>query len=164
MSLPVPALIFRRVTFDMVQPNRSRCAIRPPVGEPHLGTRRQTGDRSRRETMVAHIGVGSLIDHVVGMFGAEQTRHGLDPVVEKVQSDLRRSRAEPGKPLIADLRAKPVLPGMARTGVVNADPGRGFQPRAQNILGLGDKVREVLVRQANPTIPWRDASTGNPLS
>ena len=91
--------------------------------------------------MFAHIGVGCVIQCVIGMTGAEQ--------IEAVQPVLRGPRAEPGKPLIADLRTKPVLPGMARAGIINADPGRRLQPRAQNSLGLGNEVSVVLVRQAN---------------
>src|SRR5208282_51710 len=64
-------------------------------------------------------------------------------------------RAEPSEPLIADLRAKPVLSGMPRAGVVHRDPGRCFQSRAQNILGFGDEPRVVLVQQADQ-LPLRD--------
>jgi hypothetical protein len=47
---------------------------------------------------------------------------------------------------------------MARTGVVNGDPGRCFQTRAQNILGLGDEPLVVFVQQAIQ-LPLRKRNT-----
>src|SRR5208282_6577002 len=101
------------------------------VAEPCLRFGRQTGDRGRWKALVSHVVVSGVIEHVVSMPGTEQ--------VEEVHSALRGPRAEPSEPLIADLRAKPVLPAMPRAGVVHADPGRCFQSRAQDILGFGDE-------------------------
>ena len=69
--------------------------------------------------------------------------------IKEIHAALRGPSSEPGKPFIADLRAEAVLPGMARAGVVHADPGRCLQPRTQNILGFGDQRLVVLIQQAN---------------
>src|SRR5450631_1835736 len=111
------------------------------VAEPRLRFSLQTGDRGRWQALVSHVVVSGVIEYVIGVSGAQQ--------IEEVQSALRGPRAKPGEPFIADLRAKPVLPGMTRTSVVHADPGRCLQSRAQNILGFGDEPLMVLVQQAN---------------
>ena len=111
------------------------------VAEPCLRFSLQTGDRGRWQALVSHVVVSGVVEHVVSVAGAEQ--------IEEVQPALRGPRAEPGEPLIADLRAKPVLPGMPRAGVVNCDPGRCFQPRAQNLVGFGDQPLMVFIQQAN---------------
>ena len=118
--------------------------MRPPCGlvaEPRLRFGLQKGDRGRWQPMVSHVVVGRVVENIVGVSGAQQ--------IEEVQPALRGPRAKPGEPFIADLRAKPVLPGMTRTGVVDADPGRCFQSRAQNILGFGNEPLVLVVQQAN---------------
>jgi hypothetical protein len=117
------------------------------VAEPRLRFSLQTGDRGRWQALLSHVVVSGVVEHVVSVPRAEQ--------IEEVQPALRGPRAEPGEPLIADLRAKPVLPGMTRAGVVHADPGRCFQPRTQNILGFGDEPIVVFVQQTNQ-LPLRD--------
>jgi len=130
-----------------------KCHPRGLIGEPRLWARRQKRDGGGRETMLAHIGIRRVIEHVIGMPGAEQ--------VEEIQPALRGPRAEPGEPLVADLCAKPVLPGMACTGIVDADPGRCFQPRAQDIPGFGDQPLMVFVQQPNQ-LPLRDRNPHRP--
>ena len=68
--------------------------------------------------------------------------------IEEIQPALRGARAEPGEPVIADLRAKPVLAGMARTGIVRRHIGRGLQPGPQNRLCFADELVLFVGQQA----------------
>jgi hypothetical protein len=53
--------------------------------------------------------------------------------IKEVQPGLCGARAEPGKAVVADLRAKPVLGLMPSAGIVERDPRRCRQSRAQHI-------------------------------
>jgi hypothetical protein len=102
------------------------------VAEPCLRFGLQTGDRGRGQALVSHVVVSVVVEHVVSVAGAEQ--------VEEVQPALRRPRAEPGKPLIADLRAKAVRRFMPRAGVVHRYPRRRLQSGAQHVPRFGHEV------------------------
>src|SRR5437764_15465004 len=80
-------------------------------------------DQRSGQRMIAHVVQGRVVDHIVGMAGTQQ--------VEEVQTTLAASRAEPGERVIADLRTDGVRATVARTGVVDADPLRRLQSRAQ---------------------------------
>ena len=57
-------------------------------------------------------------------------------MIEEVQPALARPGAEPGKIVVADLRAEAVLASMACTGVVHRDPGRRPQACPQYVTVL----------------------------
>src|SRR5258708_25226773 len=84
------------------------------AAEPRLRFGLQTGERGRWQALVSHVVVSGVVEHGVNLTGAEQ--------IEEVQPALRGPRTEPGEPLIADLRAKPILAGMTPTGIVHGDP------------------------------------------
>ena len=73
-----------------------------------------------------HIVQRRLVDDRVGMPDTQQ--------IEEVQPALARPRGEPGKVVVADLRAEAVLAGVTRTGVVHRDPRRRLQAGAQHKL------------------------------
>ena len=72
------------------------------VGEPRPWFRPQTGDRGRWQALVSHVVICGIVQHVIGMAGAQQ--------IQEVQPAFRRPGAKPCEPVIADLRAKAVLP------------------------------------------------------
>src|ERR1700722_16519230 len=90
--------------------------------------------------MLAHVIVGRVIEHVVGMAGTQE--------IKEVQPALRRAGAEPGEPVIADLSAETVLAGVARASVVDRDKWRGLQPGAQNVLCFADEIHVFVGQQA----------------
>ncbi len=96
------------------------------IGEPHLSMGGQPMDDGPCQGTPAHIVQRRVVDDIVGVSGTQQ--------VEEVQPALARPRAEPGEVVIADLRAEPVLAGMARAGVVHRDPTRGLQAGPQHIM------------------------------
>ena len=87
-----------------------------PVGEAALGMRGQPVDDGAGQILPAHVGYRRLVDHVVGVAGAQ--------AVEEVGARLRQAGAEGGEPAVADLCGDTVAPGMEGAGVVDADPGR----------------------------------------
>ena len=108
-----------------------------PIGKVPLIGRGQAGDRRASQFAAAHIIERRVVQHVIGMSGARQ--------IEEVQPALRCARAEPGKAVIADPRAKPVPGLVPGTGISAADafrhigslrdpigrhPGRRRQPGA----------------------------------
>ena len=103
--------------------------------------------------MLAHVGERRVIDDVVGVSGAQQ--------VEEVQPALAAGGAEPGEPVVADLRADAVGAAMARAGVVHRDPGRRLQPGAQNLAGLRQEA-VLLVGQQAHDLPLGDADADRP--
>ena len=74
----------------------------------------QPGDEGGRQCVVAHIGEGHVVQHEVGVAGAQQ--------IQEVQSALRLPRAEPGEPVIADLCAEAVARLMPSSGVIDRYP------------------------------------------
>jgi hypothetical protein len=72
----------------------------------------QTGDQRGSQSAAAHVVEGPVVQHEVGMTGTQQ--------VEEVQPGLRRSRAEPGEAVVADLCTKPFL-ALCRVPVSSTD-------------------------------------------
>lgn len=120
---------------------------RLPISEVGLWVSHQAADQRRRQGMLAHIAVGRLVEHVIGMAGTEQFK--------EVQPAFGCACAKPGEPVIADLRAKAVLGLVPRTGVVDRDIRRCLQPRPQNILRFRDETCLIPVQQADQ-MPFRD--------
>ena len=100
----------------------------------------QPGDRRRRQGVLSHIAISRLVENVIGVTGAQQ--------VEEIQPAFRCAGREPGEPVIADLRAKPVLAGMPRAGVIDGEIRRCLQPGAQNVLGFSHEIRLPISQQA----------------
>ncbi len=76
--------------------------------------------------------------------------------VEEVQTTLAARRAEPGERVVADLRTDGVRAAVARTGVVDADPLRCLQSRAQHLAGLRQKI-VLLINQQTHHLALGDA-------
>ncbi len=102
------------------------------VGEPGLSMAGEPGDCRPGEMMLAQIGEGLGIDHVILMTRPQE--------VEKVAPALREGGAEPGEMRVADLGAEAVLPLVARRGIVERDPGRARQPGPQHLARLAEKA------------------------
>src|SRR5476651_224940 len=100
--------------------------------------------------MAPHVAVSGIVQNVICMTSTKQ--------IEKVQPALRWPRTEPCEPVIADLRAKSILPGMARARVVGGHERRGCKPGTQNILGFREEVI-VLFRQQPLHLTLRDRHT-----
>jgi len=75
------------------------------------------------------------------MAGAQQ--------LKKVETALRSAAAEPGELRIADLGAEAVLGLVARTGVVDGDPGGIGKPGPQHVAGLRQEALLAGDQQAN---------------
>ena len=103
--------------------------------------RGQSLDERSGQRMLAHVVQGRVVDHIVGVAGAQQ--------VEEVQPALAARRAEPGEVVVADLRADAVGAAVARTGVVHGDPVRRLQPGAQHLAGLRQEVVLPVDQQAH---------------
>jgi hypothetical protein len=84
------------------------------------------------EAMLGHIDQGRVVDDIIGMAGAQ--------AVQKVQAAFRLRRLERGEEVIADLGADAVAALVARAGVIDADPVRRRQPRAQHVARLVEKI------------------------
>jgi hypothetical protein len=67
------------------------------VGKSPPLVRRQSLDQRSGQGMFAHVLQGRVVNHIVGVTGAQQ--------VEKVEAALATCRAEPGEVVIADLRS-----------------------------------------------------------
>ena len=74
------------------------------------------------------------------MAGAQQ--------IEEVQPALRWPCAEPGEPVVADLRAEAVRYFVPCAGVIDRYPGRGLQSGAQHVAVFGKEVVMLLGQQA----------------
>src|SRR6266700_1795327 len=79
------------------------------VGEVCPGLRRQLADHGSGKRTATHVAQRRIIDHVVGVSSAQQ--------IEEVHTALAGPRAEPGESVVADLRAKAILSGVARAGI-----------------------------------------------
>ena len=111
------------------------------IGEGAIGMLGQAGDDGSGERPCAHIGQRFGIDDVIAVTGAQQ--------FEEVETALGAGGAEPGELRVADLGAEAVLGFVARTGVVDGDPGRALQAGTQHAAGF---VQEALLagdQQAN---------------
>jgi hypothetical protein len=75
---------------------------------------RQASDDGSGERTLAHVAQCHIIDHVIGISGAQQ--------IEEVPAALAIGRAEPGKVFVADLGAKAVGGFMSRPSVVGDVP------------------------------------------
>ncbi len=89
----------------------------------------------------AHIIQRGFVDDIVGVSRAQQ--------IEEVQPALARPGAEPGEVVVADLRAEGILAGMACTGIVDRDPGRGLQAGPQHLTALSEEVVLTIDQQAH---------------
>ena len=118
-----------------------------PVGEAALGVRGQPVDDRAGQMVPAHVGQRRLVDHVVGMTGAQ--------AVEEVRARLRQAGAEGGEPAVADLRGHAVAPGVAGARVVDADPGRARETGTQDLPVLGRECVEPTGEQPHH-LPLRD--------
>ena len=120
------------------------------IGEARLPLGRQAADHRPGERAAAHVGQRRVVDHVVGVAGAQQ--------VEEVEPALGRPRAEPGEVVVADLRAEAVAASVACAGVVHRDPGSGLQPRPQHVTAFDQKTVLAIDQQPHH-LALRDAET-----
>jgi hypothetical protein len=121
------------------------------IGKLFVGVFREPGNSRPGECMFAHIGQGGIVDHVIGVPGAQQ--------VEEVQSALASRRAEPV--VVANLRADAVGAFVAGTSVVHCDPTGRLQTRAQHITCFGQEC--ILVGdQHTHDLPLGDVHTNRP--
>jgi hypothetical protein len=102
------------------------------VGKLPLGVRCQLPDHRSGQVVFPPVLQRRVMDDAVGMAATQQ--------LQEVQPALASSGAEPGKVVVADLRADGVGAAVARAGVVHRDPAGGLQPRLQHLLVLGQKV------------------------
>ena len=117
------------------------------IGEISLVTRVQTRDVRERQAMGPHVGQGCLVHRKVAMPGAQQ--------IENVQPALRRARAEPGEPIVADLRAVAVRDLMAGTGVVDRNPRCTSKPGTKHVATFRQELIVPLGQQPLH-LPLRD--------
>ena len=96
------------------------------------GLRRQLADHGSGEGTATHVAQGRIIDHVVGVSGAQQ--------IEEVQPALAGPRAEPGEAVVTDLCAEAILSGVARASIVHRDPCRRLQASPQHLTVLDEEV------------------------
>ena len=101
------------------------------IGEAAVEVAGEPGNRRRGEMMLAHIGQGLGVDHVILVTGAQQ--------FEEVAPALRAGGAEPGEVCVADLGAEAVLRLVARRGIIHRDPGGARQAGAQHLARLAEK-------------------------
>ena len=97
--------------------------------------------------MLSHVGVGRVVEHVIGMTGAKQ--------FEEIQPAFGCTGAEPGESVIADLRAETVTGLMPCACVVNRNVRRCLQSGAQNILRFGGELL-LLIGQETLELTLRD--------
>ena len=86
------------------------------VGEVPVRMAGQGRDDRTGQGALAHVGQRLGIDHVIGVAGPQH--------LQEVQPALRGSGREGGEVIVADLGAVAVPVFVARTRVVDADPGR----------------------------------------
>lgn len=116
-----------------------------------IGMVRQQLGHPGAESAVAHIGERFGVDHIIGVAGAQQ--------IEEVVPALRTGRSEPGEMVVADMGAKAVLCLVACAGIVDPQPGRTAQARAQYVAALVEK--SVLPGGQQPHhLPLRDRDAG----
>jgi hypothetical protein len=101
------------------------------IGEPCPLMCGQLMDGRSRQGSPAHIVQRRVVDDIVCVPGAQQ--------IEEVQPALARPGAEPGKFVIADLRAEAVPARVTRARVVHGDPGGRLQACPQNVTVLGQE-------------------------
>ena len=102
------------------------------VGEEALRMLGQAGDHRGGQRALTHVIQRLGIDDVIAVAGTQQ--------VEEIEAALRSGGAEPGKMVVADLRAEAIRALVASTGIVHRDPGGARQPGAQHIAGLVAKA------------------------
>ena len=118
------------------------------VGKVCPGLRRQLADHGSGEGTATHVAQGRIIDHVVGMSGAQE--------IEEVQPALAGPRAEPGEAVVSDLCAEAILSGVARASIVHRDPCRRLQAGPQHLTVLDEEVT-LAVNQQTHDLALRDA-------
>ena len=131
-----------RIGQHLERGDAERLEMRRPgllVGKAALGMRDQAVDHRAGQMVPAHVGHCHLIDHVVVVTGAQ--------AVEEVGAGLRQAGAEGGEPAVADLSRHAVAPGMTRPGVVDTNPGRARQARAQHLPILGHECAKPAGQQ-----------------
>ena len=109
------------------------------IGKLFVGVFRQAGDDGPGEHAPAHVAQCRVVDHVIGVFRAQQ--------VKEVQSALALGGAEPGKGIVADLRAEAVAGFVPCPGVIHRDPAGALQPGAQHIARFGEEVLLIAHQQ-----------------
>jgi hypothetical protein len=110
----------------------------------------QSGDQGGGQCTAAHIVERRLVQHEVGMAGAQQ--------IKEIQPALRWPCAEPSETIIADLRAETVRRFMPCAGVIHRYPRRCLQSRSQHIAGFA-KEAIMLVCQQPLDLTLRDRQT-----
>src|SRR5260370_4658610 len=94
-------------SVEMLLPGRT-------IGEALVVVLGELPDHRTGERPAAHISERLGVDRVVAMAGAQQ--------FEKVEPALRAGRAEPGKAVVANMRAEPVPRLVARPRAAYRDP------------------------------------------
>src|SRR3954469_25021391 len=118
--------------------------IPPPrlIGKVPVGMAGQGFDDRAGQSALAPVGLG--IDHVIGVAGPQH--------FQEVQPALRGG--EGGEVIVANLCAVAVLVPVAGAGVIDADPGRRFQPGPQHgVLDEGAGVRVEPTWRLEITMP-----------
>jgi hypothetical protein len=88
-------------------------------------------DDFSRQIALAHVGETGVIDQVSGVAGVEQ--------LQEVEPALRARGRERRELVVADLGAYAVLRLVPCPGVIDGDPRRGVEARAQDIARLVQK-------------------------
>src|SRR5215212_352371 len=122
------------------EPLKMRVPYRP-IREVSLRLACQLLDERRGQAPLTHVGQGLGVDHVIRMVSPHQ--------LKKVQPAFAGRGAEPGKVVVADLRAGAVRGLVAGPGVIDRDPGRLRQPGAQHIASLITKALLALDEQTH---------------
>lgn len=112
---------------------------RRAVGEAPRRVTCKRGDDLARQVVLAHIGNRRIIDQVRRIARIQQ--------LEKIEPALGARGHEGREPIVADVRAHPVLSLMSCARVVDRDPGGGIEARAQHIACLAEKCVVALDQQ-----------------
>jgi len=81
------------------------------IGKLFAGMPSQPGNGGPGECVFAHIGQGSIVNHVIGVPGPQQ--------IEEVQAAFATRAAEPAEVVVTDLRAEAVGAFVARASVIH---------------------------------------------
>ena len=142
---------------EALQMGRPRRLIREPLAL----VLRQQRHKWAGQMAPAHVRKRRRVDHVVPVAGPQQRK--------KVQPALRKRRPEPGKAVIADLRANAVRRLVPRSGVIDRDPSRRLHTGPQNVARLGHKPvlapapkpHHLAVRDVHPDIAQQTHQAAN---
>ena len=103
--------------------------------------------------MLAHVGQGLGIDHVVAVAGPQH--------LQEVQPALRAGGGKRGEVIVAELGAEAVLVLVAGAGVVDADPACRRQAGPQHIARLVEEA-VLAFRQQPDNLPLGDHDADRP--